>query len=254
MDAREALTGRAALVTGAGSGLGRAIGLALADAGAAVAVNYARSRADAEATVAEIEEAGGRAIAVRGDVSEPEAVGAMVRRVAAELAPVDVLVANAGTTAYVPLDELDAVTVELWERILRVNVLGAFLCVQAVVPAMLERRFGRIVAISSNAAVGGGASSIPYAVSKGALNTLVRCLAAALAPHVQVNAVAPGWMRTPWIEKHLPAPVAADLLDGGEHAVAVDDVARLVVDIAANGSITGQVVVVDRGETLPPGR
>jgi 3-oxoacyl-[acyl-carrier protein] reductase len=244
------LRGRVALVTGGGTGLGKAVATRLAAAGAQVAVNYAHSREEAEATAAELEAAGGRAIAVQGDVSDPEAVAAMTSEVERSLGPVDVLVASAGTTAYVPFGQLDELTVELWERVLRVNVIGAFLCAQAVAQGMRERGFGRIVAISSNSAVGGGASSIPYAVSKGALNTLVRCLAQALAPQVQVNAVAPGWMRTPWIEKHLPADVAVDVLANGQDAADVDEVARLVVEIAANGSITGQVVVVDRGETI----
>ena len=139
-------------------------------------------------------------------------------------------------------------TPELWHRILGVNLLGTFSCVQRVAPGMLERGFGRIVAVSSNSALGGTGSSIPYVVSKGALNTLVVCLARALAPTVQVNAVAPGWMRTPWIEKHLPEEVAVEVLDSDADSADVEDVAAAVVGLAGNRAVTGQVVVVDRGE------
>ena len=243
------LAGRVALVTGGGTGLGRAVVDRLAAAGAAVGVAYATSQEAAEGAVAGIAEAGGRAVAVRGDVADPASVDRVVAEVERTLGPVDVLVANAATTTYVPFPELERLTPELWQRVLGVNLLGSFHCVQRVAPGMRERRFGRIVAVSSNSALGGSGSSIPYVVSKGALNTLVLCLARALAPHVQVNAVAPGWMQTPWLEKHLPAAVAQELIDGGAVEPApVEDVAAAVVAVAANASMTGQVVVVDRGE------
>jgi 3-oxoacyl-[acyl-carrier protein] reductase len=242
------LAGHTALVTGGGTGLGRAIAGRLASEGVAVAVNYSRSRDEAESVAAEIAGAGGRALAVQGDVSEPADVDAMVAEVEKHLGPIDVLVANAGTTSYVPYAELERVTPELWHRILGVNLLGTFSCVQRVAPGMLERGFGRIVAVSSNSALGGTGSSIPYVVSKGALNTLVVCLARALAPTVQVNAVAPGWMRTPWIEKHLPEEVAVEVLDSDADSADVEDVAAAVVGLAGNRAVTGQVVVVDRGE------
>jgi 3-oxoacyl-[acyl-carrier protein] reductase len=247
------LAGRVALVTGGGTGLGRAVCTRLAEEGAAVGVNYARSRAEAEMVATGITANGGRALAVGADVAVPDGVDAMVREIERELGPIDVLVANAGTTSYVPYAELDRVTPELWQRILGVNLLGTFGCVQRIAPGMLERGFGRIVAISSNSALGGTGSSIPYVVSKGALNTLVLCLARALAPTVQVNAVAPGWMRTPWIEKHLPEELAAALHDPGANPADVDEVAAVVVGLAANPSVTGQIVVVDRGELVVAG-
>ena len=139
-------------------------------------------------------------------------------------------------------------TPELWHRILGVNLLGTFSCVQRLAPGMLERGFGRIVAVSSNSALGGTGSPIPYVVSKGALNTLVVCLARALAPTVQVNAVAPGWMRTPWIgsisRRRWPSRSSTAMLTRPD----VEDVAAVVVGLAGNRAVTGQVVVVDRGE------
>jgi 3-oxoacyl-[acyl-carrier protein] reductase len=243
------LAGRVALVTGAGTGLGRASALQLATEGAAVGVNYARSEAEAQSACAEIEAAGGRAVAVQADVGDEHAVAEMVREVASTLGPIDVLVANAAITEFVPFAELERLTVELWERLYRVNVIGAFLCVQAVVPAMRERGDGSIVLVSSNSTVTGGGSSIPYVASKGAVNTMTQCLARSLAP-IRVNAVAPGWMLTPWVDKYLPPEVTESLLATGRAVTPVEDVARAVVDVAANASITGQVLVVDAGDDV----
>lgn len=244
------LNGRVALVTGAATGLGRACALELASRGAAVAVNYARSRDAAEATADEIRAAGGRAQAVQADVADAAAVEAMSGEVERSLGPVELLVANAGVTEYVPFEELDGLDVELWERILGVNVIGTFLSVQAVAAGMARRGFGRIVLISSNSAFGASSSSIPYAVSKGAIVTLAQCLARALAPAVLVNAVAPGWMLTPWVDKYLPAHLTEELRSDAGAAVDVDDVARLVASVLSSSSLTGQTIVADRGESF----
>src|SRR5262245_47107662 len=125
------LVGKVALVTGGGTGLGRAISRALADQGMAVAVNYAHSEAEAHDTVAQLTRGGARALAVRADVTDAEAVRAMVARVVAELGRLDLLVNNAGVTRYIPLRDLDAVRPEDFAQIFAVNVTGAFLCAQA---------------------------------------------------------------------------------------------------------------------------
>lgn len=238
-----ALAGRVALVTGGSSGLGRAISLELAARGAAVAVNYARSRADAEATAAEC----GRAIAVQADVADPAAVAAMAAEVEEELGPVELLVNNAGITEAVPYAELERVTVETWRRLLDVNVVGAFLCVQAVVPGMVERGFGRVVNVSTASTFTAVGSSIPYVASKAALNSMTEMLARAFSPAVQVNAVAPGLMRTPWLDKYFPPGTLESLQAGGSTFVPLEDVARCVCDLLANGSISGQIVPVETG-------
>jgi 3-oxoacyl-[acyl-carrier protein] reductase len=248
--AERELEGRVALVTGGGTGLGRACALELARRGAAVAVNYARSADAAKSTADEIRAGGGRAVAVQADVADPAAVDAMAAEVERSLGPSDLLVANAGITEYVPFEQLDRLDVDLWERILGVNVVGTFLSVQSVVAGMRERGFGRIVLISSNSAFGASGSSIPYAVSKGAIVTLAHCLARALAPDVLVNAVAPGWMQTPWVDKYLPAELAAELRSDTTAAVDVDDVARLVASVLSSDSLTGQAIVADRGESV----
>ncbi len=243
------LEGRVALVTGGGTGLGKACALALAERGVSVAVNYARSREEAEGVAREIGAGGGRALAVQADVADGAGVKEMVAEVERMLGPVEVLVANAGVTELIPFAELDRLTVDVWERILRVNVVGTFLSIQAVAGRMVQRGFGRIVIVSSNSAFGASGSSIPYAVSKGAGVTLMECLARTLAPNVRVNAVAPGWMLTPWIDKYLPSELAEELRGNPDAAISVDDVAELIVTVLSNGALTGQAIVIDRGET-----
>ena len=147
------LDGRVALVTGAGTGLGRQTALRLAEQGALVAVNYSKSRSSAERVVREIEDRGSDAIAVRADVSDGASVASMVESVQNSLGPVDIVINNSGMTSYVPFPKLEAVTHEVWRRIMDVNVMGAFLCSQAAAPGMRgPRRAGKIVNVASNSA------------------------------------------------------------------------------------------------------
>ncbi|MDE0369548.1 MAG: SDR family NAD(P)-dependent oxidoreductase [bacterium] len=244
------LDGRVALVTGGGTGLGRATSLELARAGVSVAVNYSRSCPEAERVARQISDHGGTALAVRADITDDSAVSSMVASVEAELGPVSILVNNAGTTRYVPFPDLGAVTAEEWRRIMDVNVTGAFLCSRAVAPGMRSRGAGKIINVASNSAFTSAGSSIPYVVSKAALVSLTRCLARALAPEVQVNAIAPGWMLTEWIDRHVPPDRARELRSGAVPVIPVEDVVRSLVGLLANDSITGEVAVVDRGEML----
>jgi len=244
------LDGRVALVTGGGTGLGRATSLALAGEGASVAVNYSRSRPEAERVARQIRDRGGTALAVRADITDDSAVSSMVESVEEELGPVSILVNNAGTTRYVPFPDLGAVTAEEWRRIMDVNVTGAFLCSRAVAPGMQSRGAGKIINVASNSAFTSAGSSIPYVVSKAALVSLTRCLARALAPTVQVNAVAPGWMLTEWIDRHVPPDRARELRSGAVPVIPAEDVVRSLTGLLANDSITGEVAVVDRGEML----
>jgi 3-oxoacyl-[acyl-carrier protein] reductase len=242
-------------VTGASSGLGRAVALRLAGEGAAVAVNYRSSEGAAGEVVKAIRALGVRSMSVQADVSEPAAVSAMANAVHNELGPIELLVANAGVTQYVPSHDLGGVTKPIWDRILGVNVLGPFLCVQAAVPQMEAAGSGSIVLVSSNSAYTAEGSSIPYVVSKAALITLTRALARALPASIRVNAIAPGWMATRWLDTYLPDDVKEDLLRDGP-LTAVDDVAEATVHLLGNESATGAVLVVDAGEaarrdTLP---
>ncbi len=244
------INGRVVLVTGGGTGLGREIALAMGRSGARVAVNYSRSRDAAEQVVDEIDRDGGRALAVRADVADSAAVAAMVATVERVLGPVDVLVNNAGITSYIPFPDLDAITEEEWRRIMDVNLTGAFLCSRAVGPGMVARGAGKIVNVATNSAFTSTGSSIPYVVSKAALVSLTTCLARALAPAVQVNAVAPGWMATEWLDRYLPPERAAEIRSGAVPLAPLEDVVSALMGLITNDSITGHVAVVDRGEML----
>jgi 3-oxoacyl-[acyl-carrier protein] reductase len=245
-----AFAGRTALVTGASRGLGRAIAIRLAAAGAAVAVNY-RDRAEAaEAVVHEIAARGGRALAVRADVADAAQVGDMVRRVAAGLGPVDVLVNNAGVSHRGDLGDADAAEIEAMRRI---NVDGVVATTRAVVEGMKARGFGRIVNVASIAALGTAmAGTTFYAVTKAAVVVLTRRFALDLGPHgITVNAIAPGFVLTDM--------AAAGRTEADFAAIAArtmvrrigrpEDIAHAVAFLASpeSGFLTAQVLTVDGG-------
>jgi len=233
------LQGRAALVTGASRGIGRAIALALAGRGAGVAVNFHTRANDAEAVVAQIRSGGGRAIALRADVSIGAQVKEMAARAAAELGPLDVLVNNAGVA-------IGGVREEDFDREIAVNLKSAFLCTEAVLPQMVARRWGRIVNISSGAARGAGRVGVVYNASKAGLEGLTRGYASRVAKDgVTVNAIAPGPTDTEMgaplkaggVEAHIPA---------GRMGRA-EEVAQATVMVIGNGFITGQTIAVNGG-------
>jgi 3-oxoacyl-[acyl-carrier protein] reductase len=242
------LSGGVAIVTGGGTGLGKAISLALGRAGMAVGVNYSRSEAEASQTVEELRQRGARALAVQADVRDEKAVDSMVARVVKELGELDVLVNNAGITRYVPMRDIEQLSPADFERIYAVNVTGAFLCARAAARHMKARGRGKIINVASNSPFENDGSSIPYIVSKAGLVMLTKSLARALAPTVQVNAVAPGWLATRWLETYLPKEKQREIFDGPpEHVVKLDDVAESVLLLARNDAITGQTIVIDGG-------
>lgn len=252
------LEGRVALVTGAATGIGRATALALAAAGAAgVVVNY-RSAATAAAEVAEAVRArGAEALAVQADVRDDGAVRAMVAAVEQRFGRLDVLVNNAGTTRWIPLPDLQALTDEIWQEILDVNLLGAFRCTRAAAPLLAEAG-GVVVNVASISGVLAPAtmSSIPYGVAKAGLVHLTRLLAVALAPRVRVNAVAPAFTDTGWMRDHFGEAYAETV----ERAAAryplrriatPDDVAAAILGLVRGGDfVTGQTLLVDGGLSL----
>ena len=190
------LAGKVALITGAGRGFGRAIAEAFAREGARVAANYLGSRAGAEAVVAEAGRLGLEAVALQGDVAREDDVKALVAATLARFGRLDVLVNNAGIMVRAPML---AVPAEECRRMFDVNVTGTMLCSRHALPAMIERKGGRIINLSSQLAqrpLGGGGFAA-YAATKGAIEALTRALAAEVGAHgITVNAIAPGGIET----------------------------------------------------------
>jgi 3-oxoacyl-[acyl-carrier protein] reductase len=243
------LEGKVALITGGGTGIGRATSIALAAEGANVAVNYSRSRGDAEETASEIASRGRRAITVACDISDDRAVNDMITRVTRDLGRLDILVNNAGTTQFIDHRNLDAITTEVWDRILAVNVKGTFYCCRAAVRAM--RDGGRIINIGSVAGIRGNGSSIAYAASKAAIHTMTLSLARALAPGITVNAIAPGLIETRWHIGHDSENAARAARFPSRRIGRPEDIAHMAVALAtADTFLTGQVIVIDGGALL----
>jgi 3-oxoacyl-[acyl-carrier protein] reductase len=186
------LQGKVALVTGASKGIGASIARELAGRGAAVAVNYSGSKASADKLVAEIKTAGGKAVAVQADLSNPDSIGPFVERVARELGPIDILVNNAGIYEFNPIE---AVTPEHFHKQFNVNVLGLLLTTQAALKHF-NQAGGSIINIGSVAADGVAAASV-YSGTKGAVDSITAALAQELGPRkIRVNSLNPGMVET----------------------------------------------------------
>jgi len=241
---------RVALVTGSAAGIGRAIAWRLADRGFAVTVNYSKSRAEAEETADGVRQRGAPVLVVAANVANDAAVTAMVARTVDQWGSLDVLVNNAGTTHFIPHTDLEALTEQVWDEILAVNLKGTFFGCRAAMPH-LRKRHGNIVNIASVAGIAGAGSSIAYAASKGAIITMTKSLAKAFAPDVRVNAVAPGPVQTRWLADHQDMVAEAMVATPLKRPATADDIADVALFLATGASLmTGQVVVVDGGRTM----
>jgi len=238
----DSLVNKTALVTGASRGIGKAIAIAFAEAGANVAVNYRERKKEAEETVAAIKKLGRKAVAIQADVSQAKDVAALIAAVEKQLGPIDILVNNAGHALRKTLDEL---TEEDFDHTIATNLKSAFLCSHAVYKGMQQRRWGRIINISSGAARGAGVVGAHYNASKAGMEGLTRGYAARLAKdNVLVNAVAPSLIATEMIAPHRSenmAKIPVGRLGTGE------EVAAVVVTVAQNPYMTGQTVAVNGG-------
>jgi|SRR5579871_1553935 len=246
--------GKAAIVTGSASGIGAAVAIALAGAGARVVINFTKSEDEARETAAGAERAGGEVRVMRGDVSDDSDCRALAKTACDAWGGIDILVNNAGTTRFAAHADLDALTAEDFARIYAVNVTGAYQMIRACRESLKESR-GAVVNVSSIAGISGVGSSIAYAASKGALNTMTLSLARALAPEIRVNAVCPGYVATPWFSRRFSderfAQIAVEQAEATplKRAGEPQDVAGAVLYLASAAArhITGVMLVVDGG-------
>lgn len=257
------LAGRKALVTGSSNGLGRSIALRLAERGADVLINCTRSVADGEQTVADCQAFGAQARLIQADVADEAGVKTLADA-AAQWGRLDILVNNAGITRHArDHADLDALSKDDFLDTYAVNVAGPFLMMQAC-KGLLEEAYkqtGRasaVLNVSSIAGVTGIGSSVAYAATKGALNTMTLSLARALAPAIRVNAVCPGFIGTRWFKDEMSEEQFAKLEEGVKRQVPLsvasgpDDIAdaAMMFLIDATRHVTGETLLVDAGMHL----
>jgi 2-deoxy-D-gluconate 3-dehydrogenase len=247
------LSGRVAVVTGGNGGIGLGMARGLAQAGAAIAV-VGRNQAKSDAAVADLKQRGARAIAVTSDVTDQAAVADMAERTLRELGRIDILINNAGINIRKPPHALD---IEEWDRVIRTNLTSAFLCSQAVYPAMKQAGGGKIINIGSMMSIFGTSFAPAYAASKGGIVQFTRsCAVAWAADNIQANAVLPGWIDTDLTRR------ARAEIDGLHDKVlartpaarwgASDDFAGIAVFLSSRASdfLTGTAIPVDGGFSI----
>jgi 3-oxoacyl-[acyl-carrier protein] reductase len=258
------LKGKAAIVTGSATGIGAAAAIGLARRGAHVLVNYTKSEAEARATAELVRAAGAKALVVQGDVAKEADCRKLAAAAMEAWGRIDILVNNAGTTKFAGHADLDALSAEDFQNIYAVNVIGPFQMIRACSAALKASGAGAVVNISSIAGVAGVGSSVAYAASKGALNTMTLSLARALAPEIRVNAVCPGYVGTRWFSDRFGAE-AFERINAEQaaqtplkHAGQAEDISGTILFLCGPESrhITGEMLLVDGGLhlSLPRGR
>lgn len=247
------LKGAVALVTGGNGGLGQRICHALAKEGVHIAVMYAQSREVAEGVSREIAARHQvNAAAFACDITSDAAVDSLLSDVMKRFGRVDILVNDAAYNKSIPFTDLDSLTLDVWDKIMAINLTGPMRLTKAVAPLMKAQGRGRVVNIASVAGLGPTGSSIAYAVSKAGLIHLTRCMAVAMAPETLVNCVAPGLLEGTRATSNLrPEQIersaSTSLL---KRAADKDDCADMVVTMCRTETMTGQTIVIDAGRVF----
>ena len=249
------MSGKVALVTGGARGIGAATCRLLAAQGCRVVVNYATSADAAHALAAGLPDA----VAVQGDVADDAQCRAVAEAAMARFGRLDVLVNNAGKTRFANHEDLDALSADDFIDIYRVNVVGAYQMTRACVPALRAAGSAAVVNVASVAGLFGIGSSVAYAASKGAMITMTKGLARALAPEIRVNAVCPGYVGTDWFGDRLGADGLARLntqiaaMTPLGLAAQAEDIAAAIADLASLRLVSGETLIVDAGWHLDTG-
>ena len=246
------------IVTGSATGIGAACAIELAKKGCHTVINYTKSEAEAAATAKACEQLGAQTLLVKANVADDADCRRMAEAALKKWGRIDGLVNNAGITKFAPNhSDLDALQAEDFQRLYAVNVIGTYQMTRAVVPAMKQLGKGSIVNVSSIAGVMGVGSSVAYAASKGALNTMTLSLARALAPEIRVNAVCPGFVETRWLREGLGEKVYANAKARYEETsplhktITAEEVAQAIVwMLAGANAVTGEFIIVDSGTHL----
>ncbi|MCM3759610.1 glucose 1-dehydrogenase [Alkalihalobacillus oceani] len=241
------MKGKVAIVTGSSSGIGRMIALRLAMEGVNITINYSSSKDRADEVKAEIEKLGVKCIVVQGSVADERTAEKLVNETLTAFGQIDILVNNAGTTHFVEHDDLQGMRSEYWDNMMGVNVKGMFFCCRAA-SDQLRRQKGCIINITSVAGQTGLGSSIGYAASKAAANSITKSLARVLAPEVRVNSLAPGVVATRWIEGHEKQMKELSEATPLGRMATPEDVAEAAFGLIAHSPfVTGEILRVDGG-------
>ncbi|MER9883579.1 SDR family oxidoreductase [Mesorhizobium sp. M0118] len=253
---------KVAIVTGSATGMGATCAIDLAERGWNVTINYRQSKREADETYAKVKARGVEAIVVQADVGQDADCRQLAAETLSEWGRIDGLINNAATTKFQKAGELEDVTPEDFDRIFRVNTTGAFMMSRAVFPAMRKqweesKERGAIVNVSSNAALVGNGSSLPYILSKGALNTLTLMLARWLSPAVRVNTICPGFIQTRWMLNGVGEVEYNKLKEDEEQRTPLRQAGKpeqmseaALFFLLEASNITGQIIVVDGGDHL----
>ena len=253
--------GNVCIITGSATGIGAACAVDLARRGWHTVINYTKSEAEAQQTARECEKHGGETLLVRADVSQDADCRRMADATLQKWGRIDGLINNAGTTKVVfNHADLNGLSAEDFHKIYSVNVIGAFQMIRAVEPTMRQQGRGSIVNVSSRAGIDSIGTSIAYAASKGALNTMTMGLARALGPEIRVNAVCPGFVETRWLQEAIgPNYDKARARFASNSALqrtsTPEDIADVAVWLLTGApTVTGELILVDGGNRLgaPP--